>query len=262
MKHAQQHCIIRNYTQHSRASALSLPFRCVFLVARRVSRDLKELLSLSLRETCLAEAACFHLDPSSTQITETANQLTATRSLTPFGDFTGEIHDSRRLSTTICPLADLYERKGGATSLRRGVIFSFHPRIESTSDPRSTDAARETEMTRIEPRRRFRAHKERRQRVTGVRHYSDYRLGTIIVMIIIVTAANTLGSSSRGHANLIVFLVGFFGEESGLLQLILKGVHALFVRQAAVLENLAGALRWTHVERKRFTIKNRLHKWR
>lgn len=63
------------------------------------------------------------------------------------------------------------------------------------------------------------------------------------MMIIIVTAANTLDSSSRGLANLIVFLVGFFGEESGLLQLILKGVHALFVRQAAILENLAGALR-------------------
>lgn len=61
-------------------------------------------------------------------------------------------------------------------------------------------------------------------------------------MIIIITAANTLGS--RGHANLIVFLVGFLGEEPGLLQLVLKGVHALFVRQAAILENLAGALRW------------------
>lgn len=75
------------------------------------------------------------------------------------------------------------------------------------------------------------------------------------MMIIIVTAANTLDSSSRGHANLIIFLVGFFGEESGLLQLILKGVHALFIRQAAILENLAGALRWTHVERKSLRLK-------
>lgn len=75
-------------------------------------------------------------------------------------------------------------------------------------------------------------------------------------MIIIVTASNTLDSGSRGHANLIVFLVGFFGEEPGLLQLILEGVHALFVRQAAILENLAGALRWTHVERKSLRLKN------
>lgn len=75
-------------------------------------------------------------------------------------------------------------------------------------------------------------------------------------MIIIVTAANTLGDSSRdGRANLIVFLVGFFGEEPGLLQLILEGVHTLFIRQAAILENLAGALRWTHVERKSLRLK-------
>jgi len=73
-------------------------------------------------------------------------------------------------------------------------------------------------------------------------------------MIIIVTASNTLDSSSRGRANLIVFLVGFFGEEPGLLQLILEGVHAFFVRQAAILENLAGALRWT-CRTKEFTVK-------
>lgn len=96
----------------------------------------------------------------------------------------------------------------------------------------------------------FRAHKEKTESY-GVRHYFDYRLGTIIV-----TAANTLGDSSRdGRANLIVFLVGFFGEEPGLLQLILEGVHALFVRQAAILENLAGALRWTHIERKSSRLK-------
>lgn len=111
---------------------------------------------------------------------------------------------------------------------------------------------------RIEPRC-FRAHKEKTESY-GVRHYFDYRLGTIIVMIIIVTASNTL-DSSRGRANLIVFLVSFFGEEPGLLQLILKGVHAFFVRQAAILENLAGALRWTHVERKSLRLKNRLDKW-
>lgn len=70
-------------------------------------------------------------------------------------------------------------------------------------------------------------------------------------MIIIVTAANTLGSSSRGHANLIVFLVGFFGEEPGLLQLVLEGVHTLFVRQAAIFENLAGALRVGHMSNER-----------
>lgn len=76
-------------------------------------------------------------------------------------------------------------------------------------------------------------------------------------MMIIVTAANTLDSSgSRGHANLIVFLVGFLSKESGLLQLILEGVHALFIRQAAILKNLAGALRWTHVERKSLRLKN------
>lgn len=74
-------------------------------------------------------------------------------------------------------------------------------------------------------------------------------------MMIIITAANTFDSSSRGHANLIVFLVSFFSKESGLLQLILEGVHALFIRQAAILKNLAGALRWTHVERKSLRLK-------
>lgn len=68
-------------------------------------------------------------------------------------------------------------------------------------------------------------------------------------MIIIITASNTLDSGSRGRANLIVFLVGFFSEEPGLLQLILEGVHALFIRQAAILKNLAGALRHMSNER-------------
>lgn len=58
--------------------------------------------------------------------------------------------------------------------------------------------------------------------------------------MIIVTAAITL--VSRGLANLIVFLVSLFSEEPGLLQLILEGVHTLFIGQAAILENLAGSL--------------------
>ena len=115
-----------------------------------------------------------------------------------------------------------------------------------------------TEMYR--ETRCFRAHKEKTESY-GVRHYFNYRLGTIIVMIIIVTASNTLDSGSRGRANLIVFLVGFFGEEPGFLQLILEGIHTLFIRQAAILENLAGALRWTHVERKNLRLKYRLDKW-
>lgn len=62
----------------------------------------------------------------------------------------------------------------------------------------------------------------------------------IFIIIIIVTTAITL--DSRGLANLIVFLVGLFSEEPGLLQLIFEGVHALFIGQTAILENLAGSL--------------------
>ena len=95
--------------------------------------------------------------------------------------------------------------------------------------------------------RQLRAHREKTESY-GVRHYYlGYQLGTIIIIIIIVifimiivTAAITL--VSRGLANLIVFLVSLFSEEPGLLQLILEGVHTLFVRQAAILENLAGSL--------------------
>lgn len=98
--------------------------------------------------------------------------------------------------------------------------------------------------------RRCRAHREKTESY-GVRHYLDHRLETIVVevvtfIVIIVTAAST--RESGGLANLIVFLVSFFSEEPGLLQLILEGVHALFIGQAAILENLAGSLIITNKE--------------
>jgi hypothetical protein len=42
----------------------------------------------------------------------------------------------------------------------------------------------------------------------------------------------------RSH-HLIVFLVGLLGQEARLLQLVLQGVHALFICQAPVLKDLA-----------------------
>lgn len=39
--------------------------------------------------------------------------------------------------------------------------------------------------------------------------------------------------------NLIVFFVCFFGQEPGLFQLVLEGVHAFLIGQWAVLENFA-----------------------
>lgn len=43
--------------------------------------------------------------------------------------------------------------------------------------------------------------------------------------------------------DLIVFLVSLLGEESGLLQLVLQGIHTLLISQGPVLQNLAGTKR-------------------
>lgn len=43
------------------------------------------------------------------------------------------------------------------------------------------------------------------------------------------------------YKDLVVFLVGFFGEEPGLLELVFERIHALLISQRPVLEHLAGA---------------------
>lgn len=43
--------------------------------------------------------------------------------------------------------------------------------------------------------------------------------------------------------HLIVFLIGLLSHEAGLLQLVLKGVHALLIGQGTVLKNLASTAR-------------------
>lgn len=40
--------------------------------------------------------------------------------------------------------------------------------------------------------------------------------------------------------DLVVFFVSLFGEEARLLQLVLEGVHALFIGKRFVLKNFAG----------------------
>lgn len=48
-------------------------------------------------------------------------------------------------------------------------------------------------------------------------------------------------TSKLPYKDLIVFLVGFLGEEPGFLELVLQGVHTLFIGQRPVLEDLTGA---------------------
>merc|ERR1719431_2141852 len=47
---------------------------------------------------------------------------------------------------------------------------------------------------------------------------------------------------SQLTGNLIVFSVGFFSQEPGLLQLVLKGIHALLIGEGTVLKHLTHAL--------------------
>lgn len=57
-------------------------------------------------------------------------------------------------------------------------------------------------------------------------------------------------TSTLRYKDLIVFLVCFLGEESGLLQLVLQGVHALLIGQRPVLEDLAGTTHRIQLEYK------------
>lgn len=49
-------------------------------------------------------------------------------------------------------------------------------------------------------------------------------------------------TSTLEYKDLIVFLVSFLGEESGLLELVLQGVHTLLIGQRPVLEHLTGTV--------------------